>query len=212
MMRRPSTSVSQMPSQDLSALRHGVDSDWCRKCSLSASSRARVAAPTFSASQARRSGERLTSPSDAKSLTCVRESRDGGKSSFIAAVCAGRYTPANTPLRCSCFSSSPARLHCSRSWNGSWRSAALPRRTGGDVAYRGPTRSPAPVHARTAAHYMIIERLARRRGVTGCDLGDDIAVLAREHRQRTALRKRLSPEQVQLVDQAPVDGHQLAVA
>ena len=42
MMRRPSTSVSQMPSHEASALKQGVDSDWCRKTSASASSSARV--------------------------------------------------------------------------------------------------------------------------------------------------------------------------
>ena len=44
MIRRPSTSVSQMPSHAASALKHGVDSDWCRKTSASASSSARVGA------------------------------------------------------------------------------------------------------------------------------------------------------------------------
>ena len=91
------------------------------------------------------------------------------------------------------------------------RSAALARRAGGDVAYSGRVRNLALVHARAAAHYMFVERLARRRGVTCRDLGYDIAVLAREHRQRTPLRKRLSAEQFQLVDQTPIDGEQLCV-
>src|SRR5215471_13183047 len=76
MMRRPSTSVSQMPSHDASALKQGVDRDWWRKTSASASSNARVSSCTCALSNALRSGERLVSPSAARSA--------GGRGLFIA--------------------------------------------------------------------------------------------------------------------------------
>src|SRR5262245_60159346 len=64
MMRRPSTSSSHIPEADLSALKHGVDSDVCKKCFASSASSARVAEPSCSDSQRRRRGERFTSPSE----------------------------------------------------------------------------------------------------------------------------------------------------
>src|SRR5512134_3374895 len=72
MMRRPSRSSSQMPEADLSALKHGVESDWCRKCFASSASSERVRGPRFSASQRFLRGVRLTSPSAASSLLISR--------------------------------------------------------------------------------------------------------------------------------------------
>src|SRR5258706_763274 len=64
-----------MPSHEASALKQGVDSDWRRNASASASSSARVGACTCAASNARRSGDVLTSPSAARS--------SGGNDAFI---------------------------------------------------------------------------------------------------------------------------------
>src|SRR5688500_18128155 len=68
MMRWPSAVSSQIPEADLIAVRHGVESDWWRKCRASSSRSTRAAAPTWRACQSFRRAERLTSPSPEKSL------------------------------------------------------------------------------------------------------------------------------------------------
>ena len=65
-----------------SALKHGVDSDWCRKYFASSARRSRVAGASCSASQRLRSGERLTSPSAERSL-----GSGGAAAGFIAGAC-----------------------------------------------------------------------------------------------------------------------------
>ena len=98
-----------------------------------------------------------------------------------------------------------------------WRAAVVHRDLRGAMTARwrraaAAARRLALVHALAAGHDVVVERPAGGGGVARGDLVDDVAVLARRHRQRAALGQRLPAEQVQFVDQPAVGREQLGVA
>src|SRR3954451_10075573 len=64
MKRRPARSSIQIPSALAMALRHGVETDWCRKARASRSRSAFVRSSSARACQAARRLVRLVSPSE----------------------------------------------------------------------------------------------------------------------------------------------------